>query len=146
MADTEFLRSDELPGRTALGYLEIDGACGRTCSTCRCAAAATAGSTPQSADISALWRAFFAGRIVPTDWVREMVRPAQRRRRGRCATASASGCTQSTDVVMLVGSDAGVSFRTVHDPRTGLTHTVVSNTSDGAWPLARYLRDSLGTG
>ena len=25
MSDTDFLRSDELPGRTALGYLSIDG-------------------------------------------------------------------------------------------------------------------------
>ena len=27
MHDTAFLRSDELPGRTAIGYLELDGAC-----------------------------------------------------------------------------------------------------------------------
>jgi hypothetical protein len=52
---------------------------------------------------------------------------------------------ESTDVVMLVGSDAGVSFRTVHDPRTGVTHTVVSNTSDGAWPITRFLGETLGT-
>ena len=35
MTDTEFLRSDELPGRTALGYLPIAGRSRRTCSTCR---------------------------------------------------------------------------------------------------------------
>ena len=28
------------------------------------------------------------------------------------------------DVVMLEGYDAGVSFRTVHDPRRGVTRTV----------------------
>ena len=44
MLDTAFLRSDELPGRAALGYLAADGAA-RTSSTCRCAAAATAAST-----------------------------------------------------------------------------------------------------
>ena len=97
------------------------------------------------ADMSALWRAFFAGRIVPESWVRDMVRP-----RSDDAAGMRYGLGfwlhESTDVVALVGSDTGVSFRTVHDPGTGLTHTVVSNTSDGAWPLARYLRDSLGTG
>ena len=53
---------------------------------------------------------------------------------------------ESTDVVMLVGSDAGVSFRSVHDPGTRVAHSVVSNTSDGAWPLTRYLGGRLGTG
>jgi hypothetical protein len=50
----------------------------------------------------------------------------------------------STDVVLLEGYDAGVSFRTAHDPRSGSTHTVVSNTTDGAWPLCRYLDERLG--
>jgi hypothetical protein len=44
---------------------------------------------------------------------------------------------------MLEGSDAGVSFRSVHDPTRGLTHTVISNTTDGAWPIARLLAERL---
>jgi hypothetical protein len=44
---------------------------------------------------------------------------------------------------MLEGYDAGASFRTAHDPITGLTHTVLSNTTEGAWPIARYLDDLL---
>ena len=47
---------------------------------------------------------------------------------------------------MLIGADAGVSFRTVHDPAADITHTVVSNTSDGAWPVTRFLGERLGTG
>jgi iron(III) transport system ATP-binding protein len=47
--------------------------------------------------------------------------------------------------VQLEGFDAGVSFRSVHDPRAELTHTVISNSSDGAWPLSRKLNDLLGT-
>jgi hypothetical protein len=38
-----------------------------------------------------------------------------------------------------------VSFRSVHDPRADLTHTVISNTSDGAWPVTRWLDERLGT-
>jgi len=48
-----------------------------------------------------------------------------------------------TDAVLLEGCDAGVSFRTVHDPRSGVTHTVISNTTDGAWPIARYLDERV---
>ena len=51
---------------------------------------------------------------------------------------------ESRDAVSLVGSDAGVSFRTVHDPSSELTHTVISNTSDGAWPITRALDELLG--
>jgi hypothetical protein len=41
--------------------------------------------------------------------------------------------------VLLEGYDAGVSFRSLHRPSSGLTWTVVSNWSDGAWPVARAL-------
>jgi hypothetical protein len=44
---------------------------------------------------------------------------------------------------MLVGSDAGVSFRSIHEPTRGLTHTVISNTSEGARPVARLLAERL---
>jgi hypothetical protein len=44
---------------------------------------------------------------------------------------------------MLVGSDAGVSFRTVHDRVGDLTHTVLSNTTTGAWPITQHLDELL---
>jgi hypothetical protein len=30
----------------------------------------------------------------------------------------------------------------VHDPRAHVTVTVISNTNDGAWPIARYLENA----
>jgi CubicO group peptidase (beta-lactamase class C family) len=93
--------------------------------------------------LAALWRAFFAGRIVSTDWVAEMVQarsevPSQRLRYGLGFWLHAS-----PEAVVLEGCDAGVSFRTVHDPRSGITHTVIANTTDGAWPIARYLDERV---
>ena len=145
MVDTEFLRSDELPGRTALGYVEIEGAWRTNVHHLPVRGSGDGGIYSTVADMSALWRAFFAGRIVSESWVREMVRAHSDEAAGM-RYGLGFWLHESTDVVMLVGSDAGVSFRTVHDPGTRLTHTVVSNTSDGAWPIARYLRDTLGTG
>jgi hypothetical protein len=49
----------------------------------------------------------------------------------------------SSDVVMLEGCDAGVSFRSTHDPASTTSYTVISNTSDGAWPIARLLEERL---
>jgi hypothetical protein len=41
--------------------------------------------------------------------------------------------------VELHGYDAGVSFRSVHDPASGITATVISNTSEGTWPIETIL-------
>jgi hypothetical protein len=46
---------------------------------------------------------------------------------------------ETTDAVVLEGSDAGVSFQRLHDPVGALTHTVISNTTDGAWPIVLHL-------
>jgi hypothetical protein len=50
---------------------------------------------------------------------------------------------ESGDVVELHGYDAGVSFRTVHDPNQRVTHTVLSNTTEGAWPITEHLDELL---
>jgi hypothetical protein len=49
----------------------------------------------------------------------------------------------SRNVAELHGYDAGVSFRSVHDSAEGLTYTVISNTSEGAWPVTEYLDELL---
>jgi CubicO group peptidase (beta-lactamase class C family) len=71
MGDTEFLRSDELPGRAALGYLTVDGT--RTnVFHLPVRGSGDGGIYSTVADVSSLWGAFFAGRIVSRDWVTEM--------------------------------------------------------------------------
>jgi hypothetical protein len=45
--------------------------------------------------------------------------------------------------VILEGLDAGISFRSVHNPRSAVTHTVISNNSDGAWPITQRLDELL---
>jgi CubicO group peptidase (beta-lactamase class C family) len=145
MPDTEFLRSDALPGGVALGYLDLDGAWRTNVFHLPVRGSGDGGIYSTVADIRALWAAFLGGRIVSSQWVREMTRPrseapAQSGRYGLGFWLHAS-----TDTVILEGMDAGVSFRSAHDPRADLTYTVVSNTTDGAWPVARFLTDRLGT-
>jgi CubicO group peptidase (beta-lactamase class C family) len=144
MRDTEFLRSDELPERTATGYVPVDG--GRWRSNVfhlPVRGVGDGGVYTTVADVSKLWRALFAGKIVPAGRVAEMVRPhseipSESKRYGLGFWLHESG-----DQVMLVGMDSGVSFQSMHDPASGLTHTVISNTSAGAWPIARHLRERL---
>ena len=144
MVDTDFLRSDELPGRAALGYLFVDGA--RTnVFHLPVLGSGDGGAYATAADFGAFWEALFAGRIVPTARVAEMVRPRsdwpeESRRYGLGLHLHRTG-----DAVWLEGYDAGVSFTSLHDPRSATTWTVMSNWSDGAWPLVRLLQDRLGT-
>ena len=137
MRDTAFLRSDELPGRAAIGYLEGDGP--RTnVFHLPVRGSGDGGVYTTVADIKALWRAFFDGRIVPSDWVAEMVRPRSATSDGRRRYGLGFWLAGEGDAVSLVGADAGVSFRSVHDPARDLTHTMISNTTD-AWQVSRLL-------
>jgi CubicO group peptidase (beta-lactamase class C family) len=144
MRDTAFLRSDELPGSAALGYLVVDGAWRTNVFHLPVRGSGDGGIYSTAADLSSFWSALFAGRIVSDDLVDELVRPhsdapAHSKRYGLGFWVHAS-----TDAVSLEGYDAGVSFRSVHDPRTRITHTVISNSTDGAWPLARHLEERFG--
>jgi CubicO group peptidase (beta-lactamase class C family) len=143
MFDTEFLRSDELPGSAALGYLSVDGP--RTnVFHLPVFGSGDGGIYSTAADLSSLWSAFFGGRIVSRGSVDEMVRPRSDVPREESRYGLGFWLHASSDVVMLEGYDAGVSFRSVHDPATTTTHTVISNTSEGAWPITRVLDERLG--
>jgi CubicO group peptidase (beta-lactamase class C family) len=145
MRDTAFLRSDQLPGRTALGYLPGEGEPRTNVFHLPVVGSGDGGIYSTAADISALWRSLFSNKIVPAGWVAEMVRPrsdvpAESMRYGLGFWLGARDST-----VILEGLDAGVSFRSVHHPGPALTHTVISNTSYGAWPVAQRLDELLAS-
>jgi CubicO group peptidase (beta-lactamase class C family) len=97
------------------------------------------------ADISMFWQSLFAGKIVSNGSVAEMVRPRSDVTPQSMRYGLGFWLHRSSDTVMLEGFDAGVSFRSVHDPRSNLTHTVISNSSDGAWPITGRLDELLAT-
>jgi len=144
MADTAFLRSDELPGRAALGYLSVDGL--RTnVFHLPVLGNGDGGIYSTAADLSAFWDALFAGRIVSPERVAVMIRPhsdwpKESKRYGLGLHLHATG-----DAVWLEGYDAGVSFASLHQPSKSITYTVMSNWSKGAWPIIELLDDRLGT-
>jgi len=49
----------------------------------------------------------------------------------------------SGEGVELHGYDAGVSFRSTYDPLSAITATVVSNTSEGTWPIETLLDERM---
>jgi len=145
LADTAFLRSDSLPGRAALGYVEVDGAERSNVLHLPVRGVGDGGLYSTADDVHRFWTALFEGRILPRETVAELVRPhhqsadGDRYGLGFWLYGAGSG-------VQLEGYDAGVSFRSRHDPATGTTWTVAGNTSEGAWPVARALAAALKEG
>ena len=118
--DTAFLRSDELPGDAALGYLTADGL--RTnVFHLPVRGNGDGGIYSTAADIRAFWSAFFGGRIVSPDWLRGDGAPRSDVPRAR-RYGLGFWLHASTDAVMLEGFDAGVSFRSTHHPSATYAH------------------------
>ncbi|HEY7659265.1 MAG TPA: serine hydrolase domain-containing protein [Actinomycetota bacterium] len=137
MPDTEFLRSDELPGRAAIGYLAADGLRSNVFHL-PVRGSGDGGIYSTAPDIRALWMALFDGRIVSPDWVSEMIRP-RAELPDRSMRYGLGFWLGPGDLVEIHGYDAGVSFRSTHDPGSSTTRTVISNTSEGTWPLEDLL-------
>jgi CubicO group peptidase (beta-lactamase class C family) len=143
MRSSAFLRSDELPGSAALGYLTVDGATRTNVFHLPVRGSGDGGMYSTVADFASFWDALFGGKIVSTDWVARMVRPRSDVPRLSRRYGLGFWLDRSGRDVMLEGYDAGVSCRSVHDPERKLTHTVISNTSDGAWPITQLLAERL---
>jgi CubicO group peptidase (beta-lactamase class C family) len=143
MADTAFLRSDELPARAARGYLALDGLRTNVLHL-PVVGVGDGGAYSTAADLHRLWQALYSGRIVSPDTLELMVTPRsdwpeESRRYGLGFHLHETG-----DAVWLEGYDAGVSFTSLHQPSQEVTYTVISNWTDGAWPMVALLNDQLG--
>jgi CubicO group peptidase (beta-lactamase class C family) len=142
MTGAAFLRSDELPGAAARGYLERDGLRTNVLHL-PVLGSGDGGVYATVDDLHRFWVALLDGRLIPPPLVAEMFRvrstyEKESRRHGLAFWRNETG-----DAVFLEGYDAGVSARSLHDPSRELTWTVVSNWSDGAWPMARALAGAL---
>jgi CubicO group peptidase (beta-lactamase class C family) len=142
LGDTAFLRSDEPDGRSALGYLDATGLRTNVLHL-PVRGSGDGGIYTTAADVRALWLAFFAGAVVGPPWAAEMVRPRSDVPEEKAQYGLGFWLHPTTDRVYLEGYDTGVSFRSVHDPGSGTTHTVLANTAAGAWPVTRHLDAAL---
>ena len=129
MSDTAFLRSDELPGRAALGYTQIEGARRTNVFHLPVIGSGDGGMYTTAADVAPFWRALFAGAIVREETLAEMLRERSAARPDR-GYGLGFWLPAGGRSVRLEGGDTGVRFATVHDPDRLLTWTLLSNTDD----------------
>ena len=144
LTHTAFLRNDELGGEVAVGYLGKDGLRTNVLHL-PVRGSGDGGIYSTLADIHALWTALSDGRIVTPAMVTSLTTV----RSTNCTPTRGYGLgfwlVHDTGAVMLQGCDPGVSCCTVHVPARKVTHTVLSNTADGAWPITARLDELFGT-
>jgi len=140
MVESAFLRSDRLPGRAATGYLDNESLWNNTLHL-PVRGTGDGGIYSTLADLDRFWDAFVGGRIVSSEWVAEMTR--RRSIEGETAYGLGFWLEPERRAFWLTGYDAGVSFASTHEPDAGLTYTVISNTSEGAWPVSKLLDAEL---
>jgi CubicO group peptidase (beta-lactamase class C family) len=138
LVDTGFFRTDEPTGRMALGYLDETGL--RTnIFHLPVRGNGDGGIYTTVGDLSRLWGAFYAGDIVPDDWVIEMTRSHAEAPEEGARYGFGFWLDDDGPGVKIIGGDTGASCYSRHDPTTGSIRTVLSNTVGGAWPIARHI-------
>ena len=151
LANAGFLRSDELAGDIAVGYLTLDGG-GHDAAEQQYRSnvfhlpvmgSGDGGLFSTVEDLHALWSALFAGRVVSTDIWQNVISPRSDVPDEKMRYGLGFWLHETGSAVILEGMDAGVSMRTLHDPHRGVTYSVLSNTSSDTWPMARKIEEIL---
>lgn len=138
LADTRFLRSDELPGDAAIGYLNPEGDRSNVLHL-PVRGNGDGGIFTSAADLHRFWSALHAGDIVRPATAEAMLRPRIDVPGEGARYGLGFWVHPTRPHPRLVGGDAGVSFFSTHDPATRTTVSVLGNTSNGAWPVVRAL-------
>lgn len=142
MTGSLFVRSDQVPPGTATGYLGLDD--DRTnVLHLPLRGVGDGGLYAPVEDLHRFWAALHEGRIVAAPTVAAMVEPRNEDPDEQMRYGLGFWLHSTGPAVVLEGYDPGISFRSSHDPARALTWTVVSSTSEGAWPVIRALEAAL---
>lgn len=140
---TGVLRLDSLPGDVALGYVLSEG---DQTNVLHLPVVATGdgGAFTTADDTLRFWRALLDGTLVSSEDLELMTRPRNYSESEEMRYGLGMWLHPTGAALIMEGCDVGQSFRSWHDPSTGITATVLSNTADGAWPMVRALAPLFG--
>ena len=143
-----FFAFNQLPEKTALGYIEEEGRWRTNIYNLPIVGASDGGAFTTIDDLENLWKAFWENKILPRELVELYVTPYVKAGgegkhtyfgQGLWINQEAEGLSE----VYMTGCDAGVSFWSGVRRDADLHVTVISNTTDGAWPVLRDIKDLL---
>ena len=138
---------NQLPEKTALGYIEDEGSWRTNIYNLPIVGASDGGVYTTVDDLATLWKAFWENEILPKELVEVYATPYAKSEEGE-HTYYGHGlwiedATGGLPEVYIVGGDAGVSFKSSVNRDDDLQVTVISNTSNGAWPVLREIKSAL---
>jgi CubicO group peptidase (beta-lactamase class C family) len=137
MARSGFFALNKLPERTALGYVEEEGGWRTNIFNVPIVGASDGGAYTTVRDLATLWDAFWSHEILSQEmveiYVEPYVRVKEHRYYGHGVWIYDEEGADREDYI--IGSDAGVSFYSSTRRGRQMQTTVISNTSDGAWPI-----------
>jgi CubicO group peptidase (beta-lactamase class C family) len=148
MTRSGFFPFNQLPENTATGYVEEESGWRTNIYNLPIIGASDGGAYTTVQDVAALWQAFWAGKILSKELVEQYTQPQVKAEaegegifygHGLWIREDAGGSREE----YFVGCDAGVSFKSSVNREKGLQVTVLSNTTDGAWPVLREIRAAL---
>ena len=139
---------NQLPEKTALGYIEEAGSWRTNIYNLPIVGASDGGVYTTVEDLATLWKAFWENAILPKELVEIYARPYVKTEAAGANTYYGHGLwiddgTGGQREVYMTGGDAGVSFKSSVKRDTDLQVTVISNTTEGAWPVLRDIDSAL---
>lgn len=148
MKRSGYFAFDRLPEQTAFGYIEEPGGWRTNIYNLPIVGASDGGAYTTVDDLATLWKAFWANEIIPQDLVELYASPYVKAEAEGSHTYYGHGLWVEMEPtgqaeIYIAGGDAGVSMRSSVQRVSGLQVTVISNTTNGAWPVLRDIESAL---
>ncbi|WP_040983226.1 serine hydrolase domain-containing protein [Oceanobacillus jeddahense] len=149
MSGSGYFEMDDLPERTAIGYIEEPGDKWKTnIYSLPAKGGPDGGAYVTVADMAKFWKALMSYQLLSEEMTKEVLKSRE------CVDAEEniyygySGYMElddNKDIIKYIqmGYDPGVNFRTVHYPSSERTIIVCSNESEGAYELLRVIERIL---
>jgi CubicO group peptidase (beta-lactamase class C family) len=139
---------NKLPEKTAIGYVEEAEGWHTNVFNLPIVGASDGGAFTTAQDIATLWKAFWSYEILPKELVEIFAQPYVKAEARREHRYYGHGLWMREDEggnreEYITGCDAGVSFKSIVNRANKLQIIVISNTTDGAWPVLRDIDSAL---
>jgi CubicO group peptidase (beta-lactamase class C family) len=147
MQRSGYFAFNQLPENTALGYIEEAGGWRTNIYNLPIVGASDGGAYATIEDLAILWKAFWENRILPGELVEIYATPhVKAETEGEHTYCGYGLWIDQADAqlpeVYITGCDAGVSFWSGVQRDADLHVTLISNTTDGAWPILRDIKSA----
>ena len=150
MKRSGYFAFNQLPEGTALGYIDEESGWRTNIYNLPIVGASDGGAYTTAGDLTTLWKAFWGNEILPPDLVEIYASPYVKAETEGEGKYYGHGLWMDMGLdgqpeIYITGVDAGVSFRSSVERASDLQVSVLSNTTNGAWPVLRDIDNALKT-